>query len=147
LAWLGGWSFSDIKANIKTALKSAFRPEFLNRIDEIVTFNRLSEKHMPQICKIMLKKVKSRALKINIKVNFDKSAVAQLAREGYDSEYGARALRRVISTKIEDMLADKVLAGKLSAGDDIRVVFNKNRFAAEKKTSFHAAERYGQNDE
>jgi len=120
------------KADVTAALKKTFKPEFLNRIDEIVVFNRLEEKHILQICNNLLKKVKLRANRINLKISFDKSAVAELARIGYDKEYGARSLRRAISANIEDMLAEKVLTGEINKGDRIRVVYNENGFSAEK---------------
>jgi ATP-dependent Clp protease ATP-binding subunit ClpC len=131
---------SEKKNKITAALKRTFKPEFLNRIDEVITFNRLNEKQVLQICRIMLKKVKQRAQNINIKLEFDKSAVAELARLGFDKEYGARPLRRVITAQIEDMLAEKVLAGELNAGDDVRIIFNESGFAAEKKMSAEAME-------
>jgi len=99
------------KAYITAALKKTFNPEFLNRIDEIVVFNQLDEKHILQICNIQLRKLKQRANRINLKISFAKNAVTELARIGYDKEYGARSLRRAISANIEDMLAEKVING------------------------------------
>jgi len=131
---------TDIKVKITAVLKKTFKPEFLNRLDEIITFNRLTEKDILQVCKIMLKKVKSKARKIGIKVDFDRTAVVEIARLGFSKEYGARPLRRVVSAKIEDMLADKVLAGELNAGDDIHIVFNKKSFAIAKRRAVQVKE-------
>jgi len=124
---------ADTKDKIKTALKKTFKPEFLNRIDDVIVFNRLSEKHVLEICGILLRKLKQRANRIDLKIDFDKSAVAELARLGYDKEYGARPLRRVIETEIEDLLADKILSGEIKAGNNIQVIFDKGKFAIVKK--------------
>ena len=138
----------SVKEKISAALKKTFKPEFLNRIDEIVMFNKLSEKHIHQICKNMLRSVQSKAQSLNINLEFDKSVVTELAKLGYNEEYGARELRRVISNKIENLLADKILTNELNAGDCIRVIFNENSgFETEKKQSVKAAEGYGESNE
>ena len=81
---------------------------------------------------------------LNISLEFDKSVVSELAKLGYNEEYGARELKRVISNKIENMLADKILTNELNAGDCIRVIFNeKSGFATETRKSVKAAEGTG----
>ena len=94
----------DAKQNVKTdvdkSLKRAFRPEFINRLDEIIMFNQLCKKDVTRICKIMLADVKRRAARIEIKLDFDVKCIAELSRLGYDVQYGARPLMRVIDTKI-----------------------------------------------
>ncbi|MDR2560080.1 MAG: AAA family ATPase [Oscillospiraceae bacterium] len=125
---------------IEKALKLEFRPEFLNRIDEIIMFNKLIEKDVNQICKIMLKKIKSKAQRIGIKIDFDKTAITELVKLGYSENYGARELRRTISRQVEDLLADKIILGELSAGDNIHLLFDsKNGFAAVKKKAVKTA--------
>jgi ATP-dependent Clp protease ATP-binding subunit ClpA len=132
---------TSVKSGINAALKRHFRPEFLNRVDEVVTFNRLSEKHVQQICKILLSKVKARAKHMRVKLDFDKSAVAELSRLGYSPEYGARPLRRVISSEIEDKLADMIISDRLKPGDIVHVVFDKNKgdFIIKNTKNEHAA--------
>jgi len=120
------------KAGVTAALKKTFKPEFLNRIDEVIVFNRLREKHVLEICSLLLKKIKQRANQIDLKISFDKSAIAELARIGYNKEYGARPLRRAISANVEDMLAEKILTGEIKSGDNIRIIYNENGFSAEK---------------
>jgi ATP-dependent Clp protease ATP-binding subunit ClpA len=135
----------SVKSGINAALKRHFRPEFLNRVDEVVTFNRLSEKHIHQICKILLAKVKAKAKIMRVKLDFDKSAVAELSRLGYSPEYGARPLRRVISSKIEDKLSDMIISDRLKPGDAVHVVFDSTEgdFIIQNKTrqAAKAAER------
>jgi len=121
----GNNSVITTKEKIMPAIKRTFNPEFINRIDEIVVFNRLTVKDATAICKLMLNKVKVRAKKININVVFDKSTVEELVRLGYDAQRGnARDIQRTITTRIEDMLSDSVLASKIGAGSSCRVVYN-----------------------
>lgn len=140
----------DIKNKVMEAFRKSFKQEFINRIDEIIVFDRLNEKRILQICEIMLDKVKENALKLNINVEFSKNTVRELVKQGFDKEYGARPLRRVIAAKIEDMLADKLLTGELSEGDDICVVFGNKCFAIKQKThnkSIQTEELYNNNNE
>jgi ATP-dependent Clp protease ATP-binding subunit ClpC len=136
----------DVKSKVNSALKKTFKPEFLNRIDEIITFNQLNENHVEQICMIMLDKVKSRAQKLDIKINFDSNVVKELIKLGFDKEYGARPLRRVITAKIEDYLADSVISGELKSDDEINIVYNKNGFVMEKKKSIKIKKGYGESN-
>ena len=121
------------KDTIDKALKKTFRPEFLNRIDEIVTFNKLSKKHINQICRILLNKVKDKAKRLNIQLEFDKSTICEIAKMGYSDEYGARELRRVITRNIEELLADKILNGELNSGDNVCIISENDRFKVENK--------------
>ena len=124
---------NNINIDVKIALKKTFKTEFLNRIDEVITFNQLSENDILKICKIELDKVIERAKNLNIEVDFDESAIQEIAKLGFDKEYGARPLKRVISAKIEDLLADKVLLGELNYGDKIRISYNNGGFIVVKK--------------
>ncbi|GHU77065.1 hypothetical protein FACS1894188_10620 [Clostridia bacterium] len=118
----------SIERRVSETLKSVFRAEFLGRLDEVILFSELNEQNIFQICNIMLKEVKSKARNLGIKIDFDKTAVAELAKLGYDAEYGARPLRGVISAKIVDTLSDKILAEELNYGDNVRVMFDENGF-------------------
>ena len=125
----------DSKSKLDSALKQTFKPEFLGRIDEVITFNKLNVNHIFQICGIMLNELKQRAAKVGITVEFDKSVAVELVRLGYSEKYGVRPLKRVISAKIEDLLADKIISGELKSGEEIRITFNENGFESLKKKS------------
>ncbi len=101
----------EIKREILTKLKATFRPEFLNRIDEIIVFKKLTKEDIKTITKNMLEELSCRAEKINLKLTFDETAVNEIAKQGFDENYGARPLRRTIQTEIEDTLTDLLLDG------------------------------------
>jgi ATP-dependent Clp protease ATP-binding subunit ClpB len=113
-----------LKANIQVELKKYFRPELLNRIDEIIIFNKLSQKDIEKIVDLQLLDLRSKLNKKNIKLEMDDKARVKLASEGYDSEFGARPLRRLIQKELQDPLALKLLKGEFSDGDEIKVSVN-----------------------
>ena len=111
-----------MKERIMEEVKRMFKPEFLNRIDEIIVFHQLSQDHMKEIVDIMLKGICRRTLaQMNLKLTVDDSAKAFLVEKGYDEKYGARPLRRAIQNLLEDGLAEAVLDGKVKAGDEVTV--------------------------
>lgn len=112
---------SVIKERVTEELKKAFRPEFLNRIDEIIVFERLNEENVREIARLMLKELSKRLADNEIKAEFSDNAVDAIAKAGYDPTYGARPLRRAIQSKIEDMLSEKIIDGSIKAGDSITV--------------------------
>ena len=114
-------SKEDIKREIQGELKKSFRPEFLNRVDEIIIFNKLSEKDIEKIVDLQLKTLESRLSKRNIRLEVDKKSKEKLAKEGYDPDYGARPLKRLIQREIEDPLALALLEGKYKDGDKVNV--------------------------
>lgn len=99
---------------IQNAIKQAFAPEFLNRLDEVIMFNSLTEADIQEITKIMLDETKERLEKIGIEINYNKRLVELLAQEGFNKEYGARPLERHITKMIDNTLAEEILDGKLS---------------------------------
>ena len=113
-----------IEEQINDALKREFNPEFLNRLDEVVIFNKLTKKDIAKICKIMLAEVREIALGIGISLEFDNSIYQHIADIGYDKQYGARPLRRIITSEIENKLSDKILEGEISKGDYVSVSYN-----------------------
>ena len=121
-----------IEKKVMEEVKKAFRPEFLNRIDEIIVFDRLSEDDTKEIASLMLASLKDRLSDNEIQVEFDKTAIEQIAKEGFDSVYGARPLRRAIQSRIEDMLSEEIIDGNIKAGDKIKVVFEDDKFKAVK---------------
>ena len=119
---------SKIEEKVMQKVKEAFRPEFLNRIDEIVVFDRLTEEDIKKIAGIMLEGLKARLAANGITAEFTDNAVSEIAKEGFDAVYGARPLRRAIQNKIEDMLSEKIIDG--SVGNNITVDAEDGAFVA-----------------
>ena len=108
-------SDSEIRDAVMGELKRAFRPEFLNRVDEIIVFNQLTKPEIHEIAKRMLEQAKARLGGLEIGVTFSEELIDMVADAGFDPVYGARPLRRAIQTKIEDPLSEKILSGELQA--------------------------------
>ena len=121
---------NDKKASderVMGALKATFRPEFINRIDDIIIFNKLDSDGIEKIASLMLGEVAKRISELGINIDFDKSVVEFISREGFDPEYGARPLRRTIVRKIEDSFSTEMLEGKFKAGDKVTAFYeNEN---------------------
>lgn len=111
--------YEKMKDNIMDELKRSFRPEFLNRIDDIIVFHSLHEKDLVSIVKLMLDSVSKRLEDNDIKIKFDENAQKYLAKEGTDITYGARPLRRAITKNVEDKLSEEILKGNISKGDSV----------------------------
>ncbi|MBP5293665.1 MAG: ATP-dependent Clp protease ATP-binding subunit, partial [Clostridia bacterium] len=107
------------------ALKSTFRPEFLNRIDDIIVFNQLHEAEIRKIASLMLDTIIVRMNSLGIRLSVDESAVAFVSREGFDDQYGARPLRRAIVRYVEDELSTAMLEGQVRAGDSVTAVYDE----------------------
>src|SRR5690349_18587389 len=112
-----------IKTAVMGEVKTHFRPEFINRIDEIVVFHALDEKHIKSIAKIQMGYLEQRLAAMEMKLEIADSALAQLAHAGFDPVYGARPLKRAIQQTIENPLAKQILEGKFAAKDVIRVEY------------------------
>lgn len=118
-------SYEKMKENVLDELKQSMKPEFLNRIDEVVIFHELEEDHLIKIVDLMISSLNERLEFKNIKLNFTEESKKVLIRNGIDSIYGARPLRRSISKLIEDKLAEKILRNEIKDGDYIVVkVYN-----------------------
>ncbi|MBQ9237751.1 MAG: AAA family ATPase, partial [Treponema sp.] len=111
----------DAKVSVSGLLKATFRPEFLNRIDEIVMFTRLDKSSIVQIVTHQLARVAERLSERRIKITFDESAVSFLSEKGYDPAFGARPVKRAIQTYVENELAKELLAGNISDGSTVTV--------------------------
>jgi ATP-dependent Clp protease ATP-binding subunit ClpB len=124
----------EVEAKVKDLLKEHFRPEFLNRIDEIIVFHPLSKEQIGRIVDVQLAQLRKRLASRGIKLVLEDDAKKLLADEGYDPTYGARPLKRVIQQRIENPLASRILAGDFGEGDTIHVKAdpNKGAFAFEK---------------
>ena len=104
-----------------STVRSAFKPEFLNRLDEVVIFDALDEDELGQIVTLQVASMAARLKDRRIKLEVDESARQYLAREGYDPAYGARPLRRLVQREIGDPLAKMLLAGKVKEGETVTV--------------------------
>ena len=112
-------TFEQIKEDVMGELKNAVRPEFLNRIDDIIVFNRLSEDEIAQIADNMLRQVAARMQDMEITMDWTDAAKRHLAKAGFDPVYGARPLRRAVTNEVEDLVAEESLEGKIKAGDHV----------------------------
>jgi ATP-dependent Clp protease ATP-binding subunit ClpC len=116
-----GGDFEQLKEELMEALRGSFRPEFINRIDEIIVFRALSDEQLAEITKLLLERLSRRMRAQRIEVEFTDEAVALLAREGFDPEFGARPLRRTIQRLVENELSRMVLSGTVQPGDKVVV--------------------------
>lgn len=112
-------SFEDIKKEVLSDLKEAFRPELINRIDEIIVFNRLTEDEIGQIADGMLHQVASRMEEMELAMEWTDAARAHLVKAGFDPVYGARPLRRAIQSEVEDLVAEDFLRGTIKRGEHV----------------------------
>ncbi|HIZ20266.1 MAG TPA: ATP-dependent Clp protease ATP-binding subunit, partial [Firmicutes bacterium] len=128
-----------IRDNVLGELKKTFRPEFLNRVDDIIVFKQLTEPDIREIARRMLKSLDKRLEDMDMQITVTDAAVAEIAKVGFDPVYGARPLRRAIQSKIEDALAEKLLEGGFKAGDTIRVDAVDGEFTFEKADAAQAA--------
>jgi len=122
----------EIEAHVKDVLKQVFKPEFLNRIDEIIVFHMLKREHLDKIVEIQLGYLADRLKARNIELEFTDAARSQIIDEGYDPAFGARPLKRTIQQQLENRLATELLAGKFSDGDKIKIDTNAHKFTFEK---------------
>ena len=125
--------YEKLKETVSEEMKKAFRPEFLNRIDETIVFAHLKQEEIRQIVDLMLKDLFKRLAERELSVEVTDEVKDHLAKNGYSEAYGARPLRRLIQRKIEDMLAEEILSGKYSAGDTIVIKLVDDKIAFEKK--------------
>ncbi|MBR3972241.1 MAG: ATP-dependent Clp protease ATP-binding subunit, partial [Ruminococcus sp.] len=118
----------NIKAKVKEELKNVFRPEFLNRVDEIIVFSKLSKDETKQIAGLMLSNLGSRLKELGTELTVSDAALVAVAEEGYDESYGARPLRRAITTMIEDPLSEKLISGDLEGVEKIYCDYKDGQF-------------------
>ena len=118
--------YEDMKKNVMEQVRKTFKPEFLNRIDDIIVFHTLNKDEVKEISKIMLDEVTKRIKdNLNIEISFTEKAMDKIAELGYDSSYGARPLRRAIQTNIEDTFAEKYLDEDFASGDSISIDYTE----------------------
>ena len=135
--------YEAMAAKVRETLKKTFRPEFLNRLDETVVFHSLNKEEIHQIVKLMAKNIIGRIKEQNINLKITPAAIDIVAEAGFDAEYGARPIRRVLQDKIEDLLSEELLAGNIETGATVTIgakkgeitIKVKNPVAAEKINS------------
>lgn len=123
-----GEKYKDMKGKVMDELKKAFRPEFLNRIDEIIVFHALEKQHLAQIVNLMAEQLVKRLREQDIDLELTQAAIQKIAEEGYDPEYGARPLRRALQKHIEDRLSEELLKGTIAKGQKVVVDVKDGEF-------------------
>ncbi len=126
-------SMEEIRKDVLAELRQAFRPEFLNRVDDIIVFNKLSEPEIREIAGKMLDTLGGRLRDMGITVEFDESAVAKIAEEGFDPVYGARPLRRAVQSNIEDELSEEILDGRVRKGMSVVCRYEDGKYTFREK--------------
>ncbi len=126
-------AYEKMKENVMVELRRTFKPEFLNRIDEVIVFHALEREHINQIVELMIKDLGNRMKELNIKLQVTEKAKTLLGEKGFDQEYGARPLRRAITRMVEDELSEEMLMGKITKDDDIVVDVENDKIVFTKK--------------
>ncbi len=116
-----------MRENVMEVVKRTFRPEFLNRVDEIIVFHALEDEQIKQIALLMTATLSRRLEENGIELVIDDSALTKLSEEGYDLQYGARPLRRAIQKQLEDELSDELLLGRIKSGDRVKAHVEDDR--------------------
>ena len=119
--------YEVMKERLNTELKRMFRPEFLNRLDEIIVFRALDEAEIEAIVEVMLKDVSKRLKEFNMEIVVNESVKKHLAKAGFDPMFGARPLRRTIQRQIEDALSEELLQGTIHHGDQIEITVEEDK--------------------
>ena len=120
--------YDDMKENIMDALRQSFKPEFLNRLDDIIIFRKLTKEETGLICRKIIEGLRARLKERNIGFELTPAAMDKLIDEGYSDEYGARPLKRVVQKRIEDRLSDEILAGRVLGGEKVTVDVKDGNF-------------------
>ena len=123
--------YESIKKDVMTELKKQFRPEFINRIDDIIVFHKLTDEDIKQIIEIMLKQVQTRLKEQNYIVEIDDSVKELVAKKGIDTNYGARPLKRAIQSNVEDKIAQAILDGKIIQNKKIKIIAENDEIEIE----------------
>jgi ATP-dependent Clp protease ATP-binding subunit ClpC len=122
-------TYETMKESIMGEVKNIFRPEFLNRVDEIIVFHALEQHEIDEIARLLLRQVCARLAEHGIELDVDESALSVISGAGYDMQYGARPLRRAIQRMVEDALSEEILLGKIRLGDRVRVTVDGDHLA------------------
>jgi len=136
---MAGSDYGVVKLAVMGEVKTHFRPEFINRIDEVVVFHALGEEQIKSIAGIQLGVLKARLAKMDYGFEISDAAIAELAKVGFDPVYGARPLKRAIQSEIENPLAKSILEGRFAPKDTIRADYRNGRVVFEKSKARAAA--------
>ncbi|MBR5900083.1 MAG: ATP-dependent Clp protease ATP-binding subunit [Clostridia bacterium] len=120
--------YDDMCDNYNQALKEKFRPEFLNRIDDIIVFNKLTKEETAQIAELLLTSLRKRLSVMQVKLEITPEAMELIIEKGYDNDYGARPLKRVIQRNVEDKLSEEILKGNLTEGTTVSIAVENGSF-------------------
>lgn len=127
-------NYQRMKGSVMEEVKRLFKPEFLNRIDEVIVFHSLNKEEIEQIVSLLFEEFAKRCKKqMDITLKVRSSVKKHIAETGFDPKFGARPLKRAIQTKVEDLLAEEILEGRISAGDTVTLTMQKGKIAFEKK--------------
>lgn len=126
-------TYNEMKDKMMDALKRTFRPEFINRIDDIIVFHKLTEEDTIEIADLMLKGLSKRLENRDIEMTFTKDAAKLMAKDGMSDTYGARPLRRMIQQVVEDKLSEEILEGKIDIGDKVKMYVSNGEIAFKKE--------------
>ena len=129
----GDGGYAQMKENMMEQLKKAFLPEFINRLDDIIVFHKLSREHTQDIVRLMLGNVIKRLEERDIHLSYSDDTVEYLASKGFDEQYGARPLRRMITQLVEDELSEEILEGKISISDSVTMYMQDGKPAFKKQ--------------
>jgi ATP-dependent Clp protease ATP-binding subunit ClpB len=133
------YDYEVVKLAVMGEVKTHFRPEFINRIDEVVVFHALGEDQIKSIARIQLGVLKARLAKMDYGFDISEAAVTELAKVGFDPVYGARPLKRAIQSELENPLAKAILEGRFAPKDTIRADYRGGKIAFEKSPAKAAA--------
>ena len=125
-------NYQDMKDRVLNEVKNIFRPEFINRIDDFIVFHALEPQDIEQIARLLLNEVTKRLRKREITLEFDDTVTTFIAKAGYDANYGARPLRRIIQRQVEDALSEEIIAGRIAIGDKIKLSVKNDKVVFKK---------------
>ena len=127
--------YEAMKERVMAEVKDIFRPEFINRIDDLIVFHALEPDDIKEITGLMLRSVSKRLSERGMQLEYEDDVIAQLAEDGYDANYGARPLRRAIQRSVEDALSEEIIAGRVALGDKVHLYVNEEKKICFEKVS------------
>ena len=133
-------NYETMKDSVMKAVKDVFRPEFINRVDELIVFHPLTEENIESIAALMLGQVAARLKERSIALTWEAAVITKLAKEGYDPKFGARPLRRLIQRTVEDGLSEELLAGRIALGDEVQLVVEEDKIVPKRMARLENAE-------
>jgi ATP-dependent Clp protease ATP-binding subunit ClpC len=127
------FEYEEIKKRVMREVKKIFKPELLNRIDDLIVFHQLDRNHIRLIVELLLRDLESRVAEQGLAIQVTNATKEKLADEGFDPVYGARPLKRTVETQVENVLAQKLIAGEFAKGDTVSVDVREGRIVFERR--------------